>query len=68
MKIDLTNQEYKNLVMEFSFDSDIKPEIYRVLKYNHYVENLGINDNQMDDLVFKIQDKICDIYLNNLKN
>ena len=68
MEIDLTNQEYKNLVMEFSFDSDIKPEIYRVLKYNYYVEHLGINDDQMDDLVFKIQDKICDIYLNNLKN
>ena len=32
MEIDLTNQEYKNLVMEFSFDSDIKPEIYRVFK------------------------------------
>ena len=68
MEIDLTNQEYKNLVMEFSFDSDIKPEIYRVLKYNYYVENLDINNDQMDNLVFKIQDKICDIYLNNLKN
>ena len=67
MEIDLTNQEYKNLVMEFSFDSDIKPEIYRVLKYNYYVENLDINNDQMDNLVFKIQDKICDIYLNNLK-
>ena len=64
MAIDLTNQEYKNLVSEFSFDTDIKPEIYRILKYEHYIEQSGMQDNEISDLVFGIQDKVYEMCKN----
>ena len=60
----LTSKEYKNLVNEFSFDTDIKPEIYRILKYDHYIEQSGMNDNEISDLVFEIQDKVYEMYKN----
>ena len=62
--LNLTSKEYKNLVNEFSFDADIKPEIYRILKYEHYIEQSGMNDNEISDLVFEIQDKVYEMYKN----
>lgn len=62
--LNLTSKEYKNLVNEFSFDTDIKPEIYRILKYEHYIEQSGMNDNEISDLVFEIQDKVYEMYKN----
>ena len=62
--LNLTSKEYKNLVNEFSFDTDIKPEIYRILKYEHYIEQSGMNDNEISDLVFAIQDKVYEMYKN----
>tara|TARA_R110002050_G_scaffold96673_1_gene200980 strand:- start:2071 stop:2268 length:198 start_codon:yes stop_codon:yes gene_type:complete len=63
MKIKLTNQEYKNLVNEFSYDTDIKPEIYRILKYQHNIEQSGISDDDITDLVFSIQDEVYQMYI-----
>jgi hypothetical protein len=62
--ITLTNQEYKNLVSEFSFDTDIKPEIYRILKYEYHIEQSSMQDNEISDLVFGIQDKVCEMCKN----
>lgn len=66
MKVNLTNQEYKNLVNQFSYDLDIKPEIYRVLKFNHNIENIGISSSEEMNLVFNIQDEVLRMY--KLKN
>ena len=63
-KITLTNQEYKNLVSEFSFDTDIKPEIYRILKYEYHIEQSSMQDNEISDLVFGIQDKVYEMCKN----
>ena len=63
MKIKLTNQEYKNLVNEFSFDTDIKPEIYRILKYQHNIEHSNISDDDITDLVFSMQDEVYEMYI-----
>tara|TARA_R110000796_G_scaffold85728_1_gene185874 strand:- start:10 stop:210 length:201 start_codon:yes stop_codon:yes gene_type:complete len=62
--ITLTNLQYKNLVSEFSFDTDIKPEIYRILKYEYHIEQSSMQDNEISDLVFGIQDKVCEMCKN----
>tara|TARA_R110000822_G_scaffold177266_1_gene317251 strand:- start:166 stop:375 length:210 start_codon:yes stop_codon:yes gene_type:complete len=64
-RIELSKQEYKNLALEFSYDSDIKPEIYRLLKYNYNIQNIGISQDQEIDLIFSIQDKVLEIYKKN---
>ena len=63
----LTTQDYKNLVNEFSYYNDIKPEIYRILKYEYNIEDYK-TDDEVSKLVFKIQDKICKMYKNTKLN
>lgn len=63
-KIELSKQEYQNLALEFSYDSDIKPEIYRILKSNYNIENIGISQDEEINLIFEIQDKVLEIYKN----
>ena len=60
----LTIKDYENLVNQFSYDTDIKPEIYRILKYEYNIENLGINEDKICDMVFTIQDKVYNMYQN----
>lgn len=60
----LTIKDYENLVNEFSYDTDIKPEIYRMLKYEYNIEHLGISEDKISDMVFTIQDKVYDMYQN----
>ena len=64
-KIELSKQEYQNLALEFSYDTDIKPEIYRILKYNHNIENIDISQEEEINLIFKVQDKLLEIYKKN---
>ena len=63
-KIELSKQEYQNLALEFSYYSDIKPEIYRILKSNYNIENIGISQDEEINLIFEIQDKVLEIYKN----
>jgi hypothetical protein len=60
----LTIKDYENLVNEFSYDTDIKPEIYRILKYEYNIEHLGISEDKISDMVFAIQDKVLNMYQN----
>ena len=64
-KIELSKKEYKNLASEFSYDTDIKPEIYRILKYNYNIENIEISQDEEINLIFEIQDKVLEIYKKN---
>tara|TARA_R110000764_G_scaffold30119_1_gene70094 strand:+ start:93 stop:296 length:204 start_codon:yes stop_codon:yes gene_type:complete len=65
MIIELSKQEYKNLALQFSYDTDIKPGIYRLLKYSYNIENIGISQDQEINLIFSIQDKVLEIYKKN---
>ena len=65
MTIELSKQEYNNLSLQFSYDTDIKPEIYRLLKYNYNIENIGISQDEEINLIFSIQDKVLEIYKKN---
>ena len=60
----ITIKDYENLVNEFSYDTDIKPEIYRILKYEYNIEHLGISEDKISDMVFAIQDKVLNMYQN----
>jgi hypothetical protein len=57
-RIELSKQEYQNLALEFGYDSDVKPEIYRILKSNYNIENIGISQDEEINLIFNIQDKV----------
>lgn len=62
MKIELSKQEYKNLALEFSYYSDIKPEIYRILKYKYNIENIDISLDEQSEIIFFIQDEVLELY------
>tara|TARA_R110000850_G_scaffold239303_1_gene364135 strand:+ start:40 stop:240 length:201 start_codon:yes stop_codon:yes gene_type:complete len=60
-KIKLSKKEYTQLSNEFSYDCDIKPEIYRILKYEYHIEHSNLTEDEISDLVFTIQDEVYNL-------